>query len=154
MGFMKEFKEFALRGNVIDMAVGVIIGGAFSNIVSSAVNDLFMPVLGIFTNGINFSELYISLDGKHYDTLADAKAASAPVFAYGSFIQNVIQFVILALIIFLFIKAINKATEKLKKPEEEAAPTTKTCPFCKSEIAIDATRCPHCTSKLPDYDPQ
>ena len=105
---LKEFKEFALKGNVIDMAVGVIIGGAFSTIVSSLVNDIFMPVLGLLTGKINFSELYISLDGVDYPTLADAKAVSAPVFAYGSFIQNVIQFLILAFVVFLFMKVINK----------------------------------------------
>ena len=113
---LKEFKEFALKGNVIDMAVGVIIGGAFSTIVSSLVNDIFMPVLGLLTGKINFSELYISLDGVDYPTLADAKAVSAPVFAYGSFIQNVIQFLILAFVVFLFMKVINK----LKKPDRKS----------------------------------
>lgn len=148
----KEFKEFISRGNVIDMAVGVIIGGAFTSIVNSLVTDILTPVLGIFTNGINFSELYVSLDGKQYDTLADAQAVSAPVLAYGNFIQTVFQFLILAFIIFLFIKGINKIAHK--EQEEPAAPTTKTCPYCKTEIAIDATRCPNCTSQLTENIPE
>lgn len=145
---LKEFKEFALKGNVIDMAVGVIVGGAFGSIVSSLVGDIFMPVLGLLTGKINFSELYISLDGVDYPTLADAKAASAPVFAYGNFIQNVIQFIILSFVVFLFVKLINK----LKRPAEvpAAAPTTKICPYCKSEIHIDAVKCPHYASDLAD----
>ncbi len=145
----KEFKEFALKGNVIDMAVGVIIGGAFSAIVNSLVTDIFTPILGILTGGINFSELYVSLDGKQYPTLADAQAASAPVLAYGNFIQNIIQFFILAFVIFLFIKGINK----LRKPAPAAAPTTKVCPYCQSEIPIAAVKCPHCTSSLPENVP-
>lgn len=145
---LKEFKEFALKGNVIDMAVGVIIGGAFGTIVSSLVGDIFMPFLGLLTGKINFSELYIALDGVDYPTLADARAASAPVFAYGSFIQNVLQFIILAFVVFLFVKLINK----LKKPAPvvEAAPTTKICPYCKSEIHIEAVKCPHCASDLAE----
>ncbi len=144
---LKEFKEFALKGNMVDMAVGIIIGGAFSSIVSSLVNDIFMPVLGVFTGNINFSELYVSLDGNTYETLADAQAVSAPVFAYGSFIQNIIQFVILAFVVILFVKFMNK----LRKPEAApapAAPTTKTCPFCKSEIHLEATKCPFCASSI------
>ena len=147
---LDEFKAFALKGNVVDMAVGVIIGGAFSTIVSSLVNDIFMPVLGLATGKINFSELYIALDGVEYPTLADAQAVSAPVFAYGNFIQNVIQFIILAFIVFLLVKTINK----MKKPEAPAAPTTKKCPFCQSEIPLAATKCAHCTSQLPDFPQQ
>ena len=147
MSFLKEFKEFAVKGNVIDMAVGVIIGGAFSTIVGSMVNDLFMPVLGLATGKINFSELYISLDGVAYPTLADAQAVSAPVFAYGNFIQNVIQFILLAFCVFLFVKAVNKL--KKEEPAAPAAPTTKTCPYCLSEIPIGATKCAHCASELP-----
>ena len=124
------------------MAVGVIIGGAFSAIVNSLVTDIFTPILGILTGGINFSELYVSLDGKQYPTLADAQAASAPVLAYGNFIQNIIQFFILAFVIFLFIKA-----------APAAAPTTKVCPYCQSEIPIAAVKCPHCTSSLPENVP-
>ncbi len=147
---LKEFKEFALKGNVIDMAVGVIIGGAFSTIVGSLVNDIFMPILGLLTGKINFSELYVSLDGVKYATLAEAQEVSAPVLAYGQFIQNIIQFILLAFVVFLFVRAINKT----RKEEPAAAPTTKTCPFCKSEIALDAVKCPNCTSALPDYPEQ
>jgi len=146
----KEFKEFALTGNVIDMAVGIIIGGAFSTIVKSLVTDILTPILGILTGGINFSELYVSLDGKQYATLADAQAASAPVLAYGNFIQNIFQFLILAFVIFLFIKGINK----LRKPAPAPAVTTKKCPFCKSEIPLDAVKCPNCTSSLPENVPE
>ena len=147
---LKEFKEFALKGNVIDMAVGVIIGGAFSTIVGSLVNDIFMPILGLLTGKINFSELYVSLDGVKYATLAEAQEVSAPVLAYGQFIQNIIQFILLAFVVFLFVRAINKT----RKEEPAAAPTTKTCPFCKSEIALDAVKCPNCTSALPDSPEQ
>lgn len=147
---LKEFKEFALKGNVIDMAIGVIIGGAFGSIVGSLVNDIFMPILGLITGGINFSEMYISLDGVKYETLAAAQEVSAPVLAYGQFIQNVVQFILLAFVVFLFVKAINKA----RRPAPEPEPTTKECPFCKSEIAIAATKCPNCTSVLPDYPEQ
>lgn len=147
---LKEFKEFALKGNVIDMAIGVIIGGAFGTIISSLVGDIFMPILGLLTGKINFSELYVSLDGVEYETLAAAQEVSAPVLAYGQFIQNVIQFLLLAFVVFLFVKAINK----MRKEEPEPEPTTKNCPFCMSEIAIEATRCPNCTSQLPDYPEQ
>ena len=147
---LKEFKEFALKGNVMDMAVGVIIGGAFTTIVGSLVNDIFMPILGLLTGKINFSELYVSLDGVKYATLAEAQEVSAPVLAYGQFIQNIIQFILLAFVVFLFVRAINKT----RKEEPAAAPTTKTCPFCKSEIALDAVKCPNCTSALPDYPEQ
>ncbi len=152
MKLIQEFKEFALKGNVIDMAVGVIIGGAFGTIVSSVVNDLFMPVLGMATGKINFSDLFIALDGGDYPSLAAAQEAGAPAFAYGNCIQNIIQFVILAFIVFMFVKAMNK----MKKPAEEApaAPTTKTCPYCASEIPVAAVKCAHCASDLPTYDAQ
>ena len=126
---IQEFKEFAIKGNVVDMAVGVIIGGAFGKIVTSFVNDLIMPIIGKLTGGADFSQLYLPLDGNHYASLADAQAATATI-AYGSFLTQVLV--------------------KLKRPAApvEEAPTTKVCPFCKSEIAIEATRCPHCTSQL------
>lgn len=135
--FIGEFKEFISRGNVIDMAVGIIIGGAFTSIVNSLVEDIINPILGIF-GGMNFDQLNVKLFG-------DA------TLYYGKFITAVINFLIMALIIFIMVKAMNKASEKLerKSTEEEAeAKTTKECPFCKSEIAINATRCPHCTSML------
>lgn len=140
--FMEEFKAFISRGNVMDMAVGIIIGGAFTTIVQSLVNDIINPVLGIF-GGLNFSEYKIKLAG-------DA------TLNYGNFITAIINFLIMALIIFVMIKMMNRMGEKLapKKEEEEPAPTTKVCPFCKSEIAIEAVRCPHCTSLLEEKEEQ
>ncbi|MFR7350075.1 large conductance mechanosensitive channel protein MscL [Peptoniphilus sp.] len=144
--FAKEFKEFISRGNVLDLAIGVIIGGAFGKIVSSLVDDIIMPLIGLATGGVDFTQKYIALDGNTYESLAKAKESTA-VFAYGNFIQNIVDFLIIALVIFIVIKNINKV-QSLGKKEEEVAPTTKVCPFCKSEVAIDATRCPHCTSEL------
>jgi large conductance mechanosensitive channel len=132
--FAKEFKEFLMRGNVMDLAVGVIIGGAFQAIVNSLVDDIINPLLSIFLKDVDFSSLTLNI--------LNAK------LGYGSLINAIITFLINGLVIFILIKAINKSMNKFKKPEEEAAPTTKVCPFCKSEISIDATRCPHCTSQL------
>ena len=147
MGMIKEFKEFIMRGNVMDMAVGVIVGGAFNTIVTSLVNDIIMPVISLATGKVDFTNLFVSLDGSKYATLAEAQEAGASVFAYGSFIQNVLQFLIVAFVLFMVIKGMNKLR---RKPEEApAAPTTKICPFCKSEIPIEATRCGFCTSELP-----
>jgi large conductance mechanosensitive channel len=143
--FTKEFKEFALKGNVIDLAVGVIIGAAFQSIVKSLVDDIIMPVISLITGGIDFSNWFISLDGSTYATLAGAKEAGASVLAYGNFISAVINFLIMALVIFIFVKLINKA-KTIGKKDEKPAPTTKKCPYCLSEIAIKATKCPHCTS--------
>jgi large conductance mechanosensitive channel len=142
--FMDEFKQFILRGNVMDMAVGVIVGGAFTAIVTSLNEDILTPILGIF-GGTDFSYLTVTL----------GMGENAPVLHYGNFITAIINFLITALVIFLMLKAINKITQKLNSisgndGEEEPAPTTKVCPFCKSEIAIDATRCPHCTSQLEE----
>lgn len=133
-GFMEEFKDFISKGNVMDMAVGVIIGGAFGKIVSSLVENILMPLIGILLGGVNFSDLSATIGN------AEVK--------YGIFLQSVFDFLIIALVIFIMIKQISKITDKLKKKEEEAEPTEKVCPFCKSTIAIDATRCPHCTSEL------
>jgi large conductance mechanosensitive channel len=143
---LKEFKEFTMRGNVIDLAVGVIIGGAFGKIVSSLVNDIIMPPIGMLLNGVNFSELFLSLDGTVYPSLAEAQAAGAPTLNYGLFINNIIAFVIVAFVIFLMIRAINR----MKKQPAPAAsePTSKDCPFCFTSIPVQATRCPHCTSQL------
>ena len=140
----KEFKDFIMRGNVMDMAVGVIVGGAFSSIINSLVNDVLMPVISLATGKVDFTNLFIALDGQSYPTL-DAAKASTSVFAYGSFIQTVIQFLIIAFSIFMVVKGINM----LRRPKPEAAPTTKECPYCKSEIHIDAVKCPHCASELP-----
>lgn len=140
----KEFGEFIKRGNVIDLAVGVIIGGAFGKIVSSFVNDIIMPPLGLILGKVNFANLFIDLSGKGYETLELAKEAGAPTLNYGAFIQNIVDFVIVAFVIFLVIRQINK----MKKAEAPAAPVTKTCPHCATEIPIGAKRCPHCTSQL------
>ena len=138
-GFVAEFKKFIMRGNVLDMAVGVIVGGAFTAIVTSLNQDILTPLLGVF-GGTDFSHLTVTL----------GSGETAPVLCYGNFITAVINFVITALVIFCLIKLINNVSNKLSHKEEEkpAALTTKKCPFCKSEIAIDATRCPHCTSQL------
>lgn len=143
MSLAEDFKKFAMRGNVMDMAVGVIIGGAFGKIVTSVVNDIFMPPLGMLMGNVDFSNLFISLNGKEYATLEAAKKAGAPVLAYGSFMNTVIDFLILAFIIFMMIRQINKLT-----PAPAPKPEPRVCPYCKSEIADDATRCPHCTSHL------
>ena len=134
MGMVKEFKEFIMRGNVMDMAVGVIIGGAFGAIVTSLVDDVIGPVIGMICGGIDFSHLSITV-------------GSAQLMI-GNFIQAVINFLIVALCLFAMIKAVNKAASKFKKPEEPAAPTTKICPFCKSEINIEATKCAFCASEV------
>lgn len=139
-GFLNEFKKFILRGNVVDMAVGVIVGGAFTSIVTSLNQDILTPILGIF-GGTDFSNLQVTL----------GSGENAPVLAYGNFITAVINFLITAFVIFCLVKGINTINDKLKRKEEQpAAPTTKKCPFCKSEIAVDATRCPHCTSQLEE----
>ncbi len=145
--FIQEFKDFINRGNVMDLAVAVIIGGAFGKIVTSLVDDIVMPIIGILTGGVNFSNLFVPLDGNTYANLAAAEEAGAAVLKYGLFIQNVIDFLLTALVIFILIRQISKVQNKFAKPVE-AAPTTKECPFCKTEVHIDATRCPHCTSEL------
>lgn len=145
---LKEFKDFAVKGNVVDMAVGVIVGGAFGKIVTSLVNDVIMPLVGMLTGGIDFSNLFLPLDGNTYATLAEAEAAGAAVLKYGSFLSQVLDFLIVSFVIFIFVKKIMALGRKKEAPVEEA-PKTKVCPYCKSEIAIDATRCPHCTSELP-----
>lgn len=144
---LKEFKEFIAQGNVMDMAVGVIIGGAFGKIVTSLVNDIIMPLIGVLMGGVSFTSLFKALDGKEYPNLQAAVDAKAPVLAYGSFIQNIIDFLIIAFVIFIVLKQMTRLHSRFKKDEEEAV-TVKACPFCKTEIDIDATRCPHCTSQL------
>ena len=149
-GFLKEFKDFAMRGNVIDLAVGVIIGGAFQKIVTSVVNDLVMPLIGLITKGSDFATKFVALDGGDYATIEEATEAGAAILTYGNFIAVTIDFIIMAFVIFLLVKGLNKLTSigKKEEPVVEAAPTTKVCPFCKSEIAIDATKCAHCTSDV------
>ena len=138
-GFIAEFKKFIMRGTVMDMAVGVIVGGAFTSIVTSLNQDILTPILGIF-GGTDFSNLKVQL----------GVGENAPILCYGNFITAVLNFLITAFVIFCLVKAINSLGEKFSHKEEPAAKTTKKCPFCKSEIAIDATRCPHCTSELPE----
>ena len=142
---LQEFKTFIMKGNVLDLAVGVIIGAAFGKIVNSAVTDLIMPVIGLFMGKVDFSNLFITLTGSSYPTLAAAKAAGAPTLNYGIFLNTAIDFLIMALVIFMIIKAANK----VRKTEEPApAPPARECPFCKSSVHDDAVRCPHCTSQL------
>ena len=140
----KEFKDFVLRGNVLDLAVAVIIGGAFGKIVTSFVNDVIMPPIGLLLGGVNFSNLFISLNGTAYESLDAAKAAGAATINYGVFLNTIVDFTIVAFVIFLIIRSVNK----FKKPVPVADPTTKECPYCFSSIPIKATRCPHCTSEL------
>lgn len=141
---MKEFKEFIMRGNVLDLAVGIIIGGAFGKIVSSFVSDILMPPLGLIMGKVNFADLFINLSGKPYPTVAAAKAAGAPTINYGMFINTIIDFVIVAFAIYLMIQQVNR----MKQKPAEAPPVTKDCPFCCSAIPVKAVRCPHCTSSL------
>jgi len=147
-GFFGEFRKFITRGNVMDMAVGVIIGGAFGTIVKSLTDDILMPIISLATGGLNFSSWFISLNGQHYATLAEAQAAGASTLNFGNFISSILYFIILAFCIFLIVRTLNRIEDRIE-PKKEAAPTTKKCPFCKSDIPIDATRCPHCTSELP-----
>jgi large conductance mechanosensitive channel len=142
---LKEFKEFAMRGNVMDLAVGVIIGAAFGKIVSSLVEDVLMPPIGRLVGKVDFSSLFIPLDGKHYETLFEAKKAAAPTMNYGLFLNNVINFLIVAFVVFIVVQQMNRLT---KKPAPAAAPTTKDCPQCAMAIPIAAKRCGHCTSQL------
>jgi large conductance mechanosensitive channel len=148
---LSEFKKFAMRGNVIDMAVGIIIGGAFGTIVKSLVDDVLMPPLGLLLGGVDFTDLFVVLRAAPtgagpYATLADAQAAGAVTINYGLFVNNVIAFLIVAWAVFLLVRGMNR----LQRKEEAApaAPTTRTCPFCATDIPLAATRCPHCTSEV------
>ncbi len=148
---LKEFRDFALRGNVMDMAVGIIIGAAFTSIVNSLVNDVIMPPFGLLLGGVDFSNFYLILKGGSpagpYPSLADASAAGAVTLNYGLFINAIISFLLVALAMFLLIRAINRLHSE-KTAEEPSAPITKDCPFCFTSIPVQATRCPHCTSQL------
>ena len=141
---LKEFKEFAMRGSVLDLAVGVIIGAAFGKIVASLVEDILMPPLGLVIGKVNFSDLFVSLDGKHYDTLAAAKAASAATLNYGNFINAVINFLIIAFTIFLVVRSVNRWMPKPPPPP----PSTRDCPQCAMPIPLAAKKCGHCTSAV------
>jgi large conductance mechanosensitive channel len=141
---LKEFKEFVMRGNVMDLAIGIVIGAAFGKIVTSFVSDVLMPPVGLLLGKVDFTNLYINLSGTHYPSLAAAKEAGAATLNYGVFLGAIVDFLIVAFVIFLVIKQINR----FKRKQEEPAPSTRECQFCASSIPIKATRCPHCTSEL------
>jgi large conductance mechanosensitive channel len=141
---LKEFRAFIMRGNVLDLAVGIIIGGAFGKIVTSFVNDVLMPPIGLLLGRVQFDNLFVTLDGQHFATLADAQAAGAPTLNYGLFLSAVIDFLIIAFVIFLIVRWVNR----LRPPAPPAPVTTKACPYCLSTIPLAATRCPNCTSPL------
>jgi large conductance mechanosensitive channel len=141
---LKEFREFAVKGNVMDMAIGIIIGAAFGRIVASLVNDVLMPPIGLLLGKVDFANLFISLSGTAYSSLAAAKAAGAPTLNYGVFLNTVLEFLIVAFVVFLLVKQVNR----LRREPAPAAPTTRDCPHCLTEIPLKATRCPACTSQL------
>lgn len=141
----KDFKNFVMHGNVIDLAVGVIIGTAFGKIVSSLVTDILMPPLGLLLGKIDFTNLFVSLNGQKYASLTDAQAAAAPTLNYGLFISNIINFIIIAFVIFLMIRAMTKLVKKEEKPAEV---NTRDCPYCQTAISKKASRCPNCTSEV------
>lgn len=142
---LKEFKEFIMRGNVLDLAIAVIIGAAFGAIVNSMVNDVIMPPIGLVMGHVDFKDLFLTLNGQSYASLAAAKAAGAPVIAYGQFINTVINFLLISFVIFIVVKQANRFKKPAPAP---AAPSTKDCPFCASVIPVKAVRCPLCTSDL------
>jgi large conductance mechanosensitive channel len=144
---LKDFRAFIMKGNVLDLAVAVIIGGAFGAIVTSLVNDVIMPPIGLILGKVDFKELFISLNGITYSSLKDAKDKAAPVIAYGQFLNTVINFLIIAFVVFIVVRAASKLQRKAPEPPP-AAPTTKDCSFCFTTIPIQAKRCPNCTSQL------
>jgi large conductance mechanosensitive channel len=141
---LKEFREFAVKGNVMDMAIGIIIGAAFGRIVASLVNDVLMPPIGLLLGKVDFANLFISLSGTAYSSLAAAKAAGAPTLNYGVFLNTVLEFLIVAFVVFLLVKQVNR----LRREPAPAAPTPRDCPHCLTAIPLKATRCPACTSQL------
>ena len=142
---LKEFKQFAIKGNVLDMAVGIIIGAAFGKIVTSLVEDVIMPPIGVLLGKVDFANLYINLSGQQWESLDAAKKAGAPIIRYGVFLNQTLSFVIVAFAVFLIVKAVNR----LRKQEESVEEATeKACPYCQTDIPLAATRCPHCTSQL------
>lgn len=143
---LQEFKKFIMRGNVIDLSIGIIIGGAFGAIVNSIVKDMIMPPVGMILGRVNFSDLFLSLNGKNYESLKAAQDAGAPTLNYGLFLQTAINFLIIACVIFLIMRAVNRL--EVLRATAPATPTTKECPYCLSGIPLKATRCPHCTSEL------
>jgi len=147
MKIFKEFKEFAVKGSVIDLAVGIIIGVAFSGVVNSLVNDIIMPPIGLLIGKVDFSNLFLTLSGGHFQTVAEAKTGGAVTLNYGLFVNTLINFLIVAFAVFLLVKQVNKLKRRLE-PEPAPLPATKECPYCKSKVHIDAVRCPNCTSEL------
>lgn len=141
---LKEFKEFALKGNVIDLAVGIIIGAAFNKVVQSLVNDIIMPPIGMVLGKVDFSALFLDLSRKHYETLAEAKKAGAATINYGLFVNTVVDFTIMAFVVFLMVRQINR----LRREASTVPPDARECPYCLSKVAIKAVRCPFCTSQL------
>lgn len=151
-GFIKEFKEFATKGNVVDMAVGVMVGTSFTKIVNSLVNDVITPTLSLLTGKVDFSSLFVALDGNTYLTIEEAKEAGATVINYGAFITNIVDFLMIALCLFVILKVIFKFKRKKEEAPAPAPVTTKKCPFCLNEIPLEATRCGHCTSVLTEIE--
>jgi len=141
---LREFRDFAVRGNAIDLAIAVIIGAAFGGVVTSLVNDVLMPPIGLALGHVDFSNLFVNLSGQHYASVAEAKAAGAPTLNYGMFVNTVINFVIVSFVVFMLVRQINR----LKSAPAPASPTTKECPYCTSTIPLRATRCPQCTAEL------
>jgi large conductance mechanosensitive channel len=142
---LKEFKEFAMKGNVLDLAVGFILGAAFGKIVTSLVSDIIMPPIGLILGKVDFSSLFLNISGKSYSSLAEAKAAGAATINYGLFLNNVVDFLIVAFAVFLLVRMVNR----WNKPAPAAPPAAKDCPYCLSKIPLQATRCPNCTSQIP-----
>lgn len=147
-GFLNEFREFVIKGNVMDLAIGIIIGAAFTSVVNSLVNDVIMPPIAAVTGRVDLSNLYFTLNGQGYATLAEATAAGAPVIKYGLFLNAIINFLIVGFVIFLVVKQLNKLQRSEDAKEKEETPEQPFCPFCLEEVHVDATRCPHCTSEL------
>jgi large conductance mechanosensitive channel len=141
---LKEFKEFAMKGNVLDLAVGFIIGAAFGKIITSLVSDIIMPPIGLILGKVDFSSLFLNLSGKSYSSLAEAKAAGAATLNYGVFLNNIVDFLVVAFAVFLLVRMVNR----WNKPAPAAAPSSKECPYCASSIPLKATRCPNCTSEI------
>jgi large conductance mechanosensitive channel len=146
-GFTREFREFIARGNVMDLAVGIVIGAAFTTVVKSFVDDILMPPIGLLTGGVDFSELYVNLSGEEYPSRAAAEAAGAPTVDYGVFINNILHFLIVAFAVFLLVRQYNRLRRETESVPAE--PVDQECPYCRFRIPLTATRCAHCTSELP-----
>lgn len=150
MSMWQEFRKFVARGNFFDLAIGIVIGAAFSTVVNSLVKDVLMPPIGLLTAGVDFSELYVNLSGQEYASLAEATRAGAATINYGTFLNNLIAFVIVAAVLFLLVRQYNEITDRYLKKPESPTPTERLCPRCRMKVSVDATRCPHCTSELEE----